>query len=142
MTEEERDISEILDRIFNLFVENQDNLEEIKGLLLSNSTRIAEMVVTRSIRDAAREAALLSGEDTAEQADRGESTSDALHRTEYGRGKSASAKVSVDSGEMLYCSFCGKSQNEVKKLIAGPSVFICDECIVLCMDVIREESDD
>jgi ATP-dependent Clp protease ATP-binding subunit ClpX len=44
------------------------------------------------------------------------------------------------SGEkLLYCSFCGKSQNEVKKLIAGPSVFICDECIDLCNDIIRDE---
>jgi ATP-dependent Clp protease ATP-binding subunit ClpX len=41
---------------------------------------------------------------------------------------------------VLYCSFCGKSQNEVKKLIAGPSVFVCDECIELCNDIIREES--
>ena len=39
----------------------------------------------------------------------------------------------------LYCSFCGKSQHEVKKLIAGPTVFICDECVELCMDIIREE---
>ena len=39
----------------------------------------------------------------------------------------------------LYCSFCGKSQHEVKKLIAGPSVFICDECIELCNDIIRDE---
>ncbi|NDH80195.1 MAG: ATP-dependent Clp protease ATP-binding subunit ClpX, partial [Burkholderiaceae bacterium] len=39
----------------------------------------------------------------------------------------------------LYCSFCGKSQHEVKKLIAGPSVFICDECIDLCTDIIQEE---
>ncbi|MGA1228572.1 MAG: ClpX C4-type zinc finger protein, partial [Burkholderiaceae bacterium] len=44
------------------------------------------------------------------------------------------------SGEkLLYCSFCGKSQHEVKKLIAGPSVFICDECIELCNDIIRDE---
>jgi ATP-dependent Clp protease ATP-binding subunit ClpX len=39
----------------------------------------------------------------------------------------------------LYCSFCGKSQHEVRKLIAGPSVFICDECIELCNDIIRDE---
>ncbi len=42
--------------------------------------------------------------------------------------------------KILYCSFCGKSQNEVKKLIAGPSVFVCDECVELCNDIIREES--
>ncbi len=41
--------------------------------------------------------------------------------------------------KLLYCSFCGKSQHEVKKLIAGPSVFICDECIALCNDIIRDE---
>ena len=44
-----------------------------------------------------------------------------------------------DSGT-LYCSFCGKSQHEVKKLIAGPTVFICNECVELCVDIIREES--
>ena len=42
--------------------------------------------------------------------------------------------------KLLYCSFCGKSQHEVRKLIAGPSVFICDECIDLCNDIIREEA--
>ena len=44
-----------------------------------------------------------------------------------------------DKGKLLYCSFCGKSQHEVRKLIAGPSVFICDECVELCNDIIREE---
>lgn len=46
---------------------------------------------------------------------------------------------SDDNGKLLYCSFCGKSQHEVRKLIAGPSVFICDECVDLCNDIIREE---
>ncbi|MAP24786.1 MAG: ATP-dependent Clp protease ATP-binding subunit ClpX [Rickettsiales bacterium] len=50
-----------------------------------------------------------------------------------------SKKDSEDS-KVLYCSFCGKSQNEVKKLIAGPSVFICDECVELCEDIIKEEA--
>jgi len=45
-----------------------------------------------------------------------------------------------DSKNTLYCSFCGKSQHEVRKLIAGPTVFICDECVELCMDIIREEA--
>ncbi len=45
-----------------------------------------------------------------------------------------------DSGKLLYCSFCGKSQHEVRKLIAGPSVFICDECVDLCNDIITEET--
>ena len=44
-----------------------------------------------------------------------------------------------DSKNTLYCSFCGKVQHEVRKLIAGPTVFICDECVELCMDIIREE---
>jgi ATP-dependent Clp protease ATP-binding subunit ClpX len=47
--------------------------------------------------------------------------------------------TSDDNGKLLYCSFCGKSQHEVRKLIAGPSVFICDECVELCNDIIREE---
>ena len=46
---------------------------------------------------------------------------------------------SGDNGKLLYCSFCGKSQHEVRKLIAGPSVFVCDECVELCNDIIREE---
>jgi ATP-dependent Clp protease ATP-binding subunit ClpX len=45
----------------------------------------------------------------------------------------------TDSKNTLYCSFCGKSQHEVRKLIAGPNVFICNECVELCMDIIREE---
>ena len=47
--------------------------------------------------------------------------------------------ASGDAKSTLYCSFCGKSQHEVRKLIAGPTVFICDECVELCMDIIREE---
>ena len=50
------------------------------------------------------------------------------------------AEKKGSSGEKtLYCSFCGKSQHEVKKLIAGPSVFVCDECIELCNEIIRDE---
>ena len=52
--------------------------------------------------------------------------------TEDSRGRN-------DDGKLLYCSFCGKSQHEVRKLIAGPSVFVCDECVELCNDIIREE---
>ena len=47
--------------------------------------------------------------------------------------------ASGDSKSTLYCSFCGKSQHEVRKLIAGPSVYICDECVDLCNDINREE---
>ena len=49
-------------------------------------------------------------------------------------------KSNGDAKNTLYCSFCGKSQHEVRKLIAGPTVFICDECVELCMDIIREEN--
>jgi ATP-dependent Clp protease ATP-binding subunit ClpX len=49
------------------------------------------------------------------------------------------ARGRTDDGKLLYCSFCGKSQHEVRKLIAGPSVFVCDECVELCNDIIREE---
>src|SRR3974377_2010144 len=56
-------------------------------------------------------------------------------------GRRGMSKVgSSDSKNTLYCSFCGKSQHEVRKLIAGPTVFICDECVELCMDIIREEN--
>jgi len=51
----------------------------------------------------------------------------------------ADDKKDDDNGKLLYCSFCGKSQHEVRKLIAGPSVFVCDECVDLCNDIIREE---
>jgi ATP-dependent Clp protease ATP-binding subunit ClpX len=51
-------------------------------------------------------------------------------------------KHTSSDGKILYCSFCGKSQHEVRKLIAGPSVYICDECVELCNDIIREELDD
>lgn len=51
----------------------------------------------------------------------------------------ANDSTTGDGDKLLYCSFCGKSQNEVRKLIAGPSVFICDECVDLCNDIIREE---
>ncbi|MDH5436564.1 MAG: ATP-dependent Clp protease ATP-binding subunit ClpX [Gammaproteobacteria bacterium] len=50
--------------------------------------------------------------------------------------------TSEDNDKLLYCSFCGKSQHEVRKLIAGPSVFVCDECVELCNDIIREEVND
>ena len=49
-------------------------------------------------------------------------------------------QTSDNTKNTLYCSFCGKSQHEVKKLIAGPTVFICDECVELCMDIIKEEN--
>ena len=50
--------------------------------------------------------------------------------------------MNTNNKNVLYCSFCGKSQHEVRKLIAGPTVFICDECVELCMDIIKEESKD
>lgn len=56
--------------------------------------------------------------------------------------KRKTSGVKDDTGKTLYCSFCGKSQHEVKKLIAGPSVYICDECVDLCTDIIVEESED
>jgi ATP-dependent Clp protease ATP-binding subunit ClpX len=55
-------------------------------------------------------------------------------------GTSGGSGSGSDAKNTLYCSFCGKSQHEVRKLIAGPTVFICDECVELCMDIIREES--
>jgi ATP-dependent Clp protease ATP-binding subunit ClpX len=62
----------------------------------------------------------------------------------YGKDQDNMSKVGNSSGgdskNTLYCSFCGKSQHEVRKLIAGPTVFICDECVELCMDIIREEN--
>jgi len=55
-------------------------------------------------------------------------------------GSGSGSSSGGDSKNTLYCSFCGKSQHEVRKLIAGPTVFICDECVELCMDIIREEN--
>jgi ATP-dependent Clp protease ATP-binding subunit ClpX len=59
-----------------------------------------------------------------------------------GKEKDNSGSNGGDDGKLLYCSFCGKSQHEVRKLIAGPSVFICDECVELCNDIIREEMEE
>ena len=53
-------------------------------------------------------------------------------------GQKMSKASGGESKNTLYCSFCGKSQHEVRKLIAGPTVFICDECVELCMEIIRE----
>src|ERR1700716_3368580 len=55
---------------------------------------------------------------------------------------SEDARSRHDDGKLLYCSFCGKSQHEVRKLIAAPAVFVCDECVELCNDIIREELED
>jgi ATP-dependent Clp protease ATP-binding subunit ClpX len=62
-----------------------------------------------------------------------------LDAVENLNGASMNKSSGGDSKNTLYCSFCGKSQHEVRKLIAGPTVFICDECVELCMDIIREE---
>jgi ATP-dependent Clp protease ATP-binding subunit ClpX len=51
-------------------------------------------------------------------------------------------KSGKDNDKLLYCSFCGKSQHEVRKLIAGPSVYVCDECVELCNDIIKDELQD
>ena len=51
-------------------------------------------------------------------------------------------KSGKDDDKLLYCSFCGKSQHEVRKLIAGPSVYVCDECVELCNDIIKDELQD
>ncbi len=59
-----------------------------------------------------------------------------------GQAMSEDTRGRGDDGKLLYCSFCGKSQHEVRKLIAGPSVFVCDECVELCNDIIREELED
>src|SRR3989338_2449010 len=56
-------------------------------------------------------------------------------------GSNNNGKGPPNNTGTLYCSFCGKSQREVKKLIAGPSVYICDECVELCNDIITEDSD-
>src|SRR4051794_32952535 len=66
----------------------------------------------------------------------GRSSGEIERRTETRMSKVGTS----DSKNTLYCSFCGKSQHEVRKLIAGPTVFICDECVELCMDIIREEN--
>ncbi len=63
-----------------------------------------------------------------------------LRRITIGLEERMSKVSGTDSKNTLYCSFCGKSQHEVRKLIAGPTVFICDECVELCMDIIREEN--
>ena len=65
---------------------------------------------------------------------------EALSGSMQPRGSEMSKIGGSDSKNTLYCSFCGKSQHEVRKLIAGPTVFICDECVELCLDIIGEEN--
>ena len=57
-----------------------------------------------------------------------------------GKKNSSNGNEDNSNGRELFCSFCGKSQDEVRKLIAGPSVFICDECVELCNNIIRDET--
>jgi ATP-dependent Clp protease ATP-binding subunit ClpX len=59
---------------------------------------------------------------------------------EFVKGHEMSKVGGADLTKPLYCSFCGKSQQEVRKLIAGPTVFICSECVGLCMDIIGEDN--
>jgi hypothetical protein len=66
---------------------------------------------------------------------------DAAQPHKHGQPTPSSSKVDSAPQDMLYCSFCGKSQHEVRKLIAGPTVFICDECVSLCDDIIDHEDD-
>src|ERR1700712_5985034 len=62
------------------------------------------------------------------------------HRPELARSRSRGLMARIgDGGDLLKCSFCGKSQKQVRKLIAGPGVYICDECIDLCNEIIEEE---
>jgi ATP-dependent Clp protease ATP-binding subunit ClpX len=70
----------------------------------------------------------------------GDRTTSGRRRITIGLEERMSKVSGTDSKNTLYCSFCGKSQHEVRKLIAGPTVFICDECVELCMDIIREEN--
>ena len=71
---------------------------------------------------------------------RQDSAADMTGRGVWPRRTSMTKLSGGDSKSTLYCSFCGKSQHEVRKLIAGPTVFICDECVELCNDIIREET--
>ncbi len=118
MAKDKRDVEEAFDEIVKLFAQCEGNLEKIKELLLACNTKAAEAITSAAIAQLNSELAKQTG------------------AGEHGTSEAASSSPE----KTLYCSFCGKSQHEVKKMIAGPASFICDECVVLCMDTIREES--
>ena len=112
MAEDDGGPREGFDKVVELFGDVERKLEEIKVLILEINARRADERIARA-RDAA--AAARSVE------------------------KDGKPVQSGSDSETLYCSFCGKSQHEVAKLVAGPDVFICDECIELCADIVRVE---
>ncbi len=115
MAKDQRSLQEGFDKIVDLFGDVDRKLKEIKGLILEiNTQRAAERIA------AAREAA-------------------AAARTGVGPEQDRRAPEGEAGSESLYCSFCGKGRHDVAKLVAGPDVFICDECVELCADVVRVE---
>lgn len=119
MRDVQRHPVEVLGEVAALLLDNNDNLERIKEMPL-----VDDPVALKAVLQAYQEG-LKDPEATASRDER--------------RGEPLS--VSSSGKDALYCSFCGKGQLEVKKLIAGPTVFICDECIILCMGIIGEEGD-
>ncbi len=120
MAKQDRDILEVFEEIVDLLEENRRNLVNVKGLLVKYRVEKAKAL------SAAIERRLADQE-------KGERASAIKRKRSKGRSRSAEKNT-------LYCSFCGKSQHEVKKLIAGPTVFICDECTTLCMAIIEGEA--
>ena len=112
MAEDQGGPREGFDKVVELFGDVDRKLKEIKGLILEINTRRAAERIAEA-RDAAA--------------------------TAHNVGKDGKPRQSDAEAETLYCSFCGKSQHEVAKLIAGPKVFICDECVALCADIVRVE---
>ena len=118
MGTDDRDIFEVFDEIIRLLKENRENLSQVKTLLFKYEGAKSDA---------------LSGAT--------EKMLAAVYETESDfRTKQKKTKGGKNEKNTLYCSFCGKSQHEVKKLIAGPSVFICEECTELCMTIIRAET--
>ncbi len=115
MAKDQRSLQESFEKIVDLFGDVDRKLKEIKGLILEiNTQRAVERIA--AARDAAAAAQAGVGAEQYRRAAEGEADPESLH-----------------------CSFCGKGQHDVAKLIAGPDVFICDECVELCADVVRVE---
>lgn len=122
MVDNRHDLQDAFEKVTELFQKATEDMEQIKGMLVKCNANIASLI-TQDFHDILDNAAQEAGSRASAE----------------GGGEPLSDPSSEKN--TLYCSFCGKSQHEVKKLIAGPTVFICDECIVLCTDIIREPGD-
>lgn len=137
-------VSALLDLMKGNRPEEQKLIERLRGVLATHNTALAAAFVDTFT---AEKEAELKGQNEPERESAvikaliAELRIRSRKRKERVAKEAATAAGARSDDQVLHCSFCGQSQYEVKKMIAGPTVFICDECILLCMDIIYEESD-